>query len=73
MRVLATCKIEDGPINISSIINLWRFSRRSRQLSPQSVVGPNFELNQDFMIVFITCKDEEDSIKNGGARVYTAS
>ena len=31
----------------------------------------NFELVQDFMVVLITCKNEEDPIKNEGARVFT--
>ena len=31
----------------------------------------NFELSPDFMVVLITYKDEEDSIKNEGARVAT--
>ena len=30
----------------------------------------NLELSPDFMVV-ITCKNEEDSIKNEGARVFT--
>ena len=34
-------------------------------------IGSNFELVQDFMVVLITCKNEEDPIKNKGARVFT--
>ena len=30
-----------------------------------------FELVQDFMVVLLTCKNEEDPIKNRGARVFT--
>ena len=33
--------------------------------------GPNFELVQDGMDVLITCKYEEDPIKNRGTRVFT--
>ena len=43
------------------------------QLTPQSF-GPiwsNFELVRDFMVVLVTCKYEEDPIKNEGARVVT--
>ena len=29
----------------------------------------NFELVRDFMVVLLTCKNEEDPIKNRGARV----
>ena len=32
---------------------------------------PNFELIWDDMAVLITCKNEEDSIKNEGATVFT--
>ena len=30
---------------------------------------PNFELIRDFMVVLVTCKNEEDPSKNEGARV----
>ena len=36
-----------------------------------SLIWPNFELFQDFMVVLVTCKNEEDPIKNEGARVFT--
>ena len=32
---------------------------------------PKFELIQAFMHVLVTCKNEEDPIKNEGARVFT--
>ena len=39
---------------------------------PYSVANlPKFELIQDFMHVLDTCKNEEDPIKNEGARVFT--
>ena len=31
----------------------------------------NFELMRYFMVVLLTCNNEKDSIKNGGARVFT--
>ena len=34
-------------------------------------IWPNFELVQDVMDVLVTCKYEEDLIKNEGARVDT--
>ena len=49
------------------------FSRRSRAAN-SAVHGPiwsNFELVRDFMVVLLTCKNEEDPIKNRGARVFT--
>ena len=32
---------------------------------------PKFELIQPFMHVLVTCKNEEDQIKNEGARLFT--
>ena len=32
---------------------------------------PNFESNQDFIIVLVTCKNKEEQIKNEEARVVT--
>ena len=49
------------------------FSRRSRAAN-SAVLGPiwpNFEIVRDLMDVLITCKYEEDPIKNEGARVVT--
>ena len=46
------------------------FSRRSRAAN-SAVLGPNFELVRDIMDVLVTCKYEEDPIKNEGARVDT--
>ena len=34
-------------------------------------IWPNFELVRDVMDVLVTCKYEEDPIKNEGARVFT--
>ena len=34
-------------------------------------IWPNFELVRDVMDVLVTCKYEEDQIKNEGARVFT--
>ena len=42
--------------------------------SSNAVLGPiwpNFDLVRDFMDVLVTCKYEEDPIKNEGARVDT--
>ena len=49
------------------------FSRRSRAAN-SAVLGPiwpNFILVRDVIDVLVTCKYEEDPIKNGGARVDT--
>ena len=34
-------------------------------------IWPKFELVRDIMVVLITCKYEEDPIKNEGASVFT--
>ena len=34
-------------------------------------IWANFELIRDFMVVLVTCKNEEDQIKNKGAIVDT--
>ena len=36
-----------------------------------SGIWPKFELMQAFMHVLVTCKNEDDRIKNDGARVFT--
>ena len=49
------------------------FSRRSRAAN-SAVLGPiwpKFELVRDLMDVLVTCKYEEDPIRNEGARVDT--
>ena len=82
MHVLDTCKNEEDPIKNEGTRVFTRFlplkvygdfSRCSRAAN-SAVHGPiwsNFELVQDFMVVLITCKNEEDQIKNEGARVDT--
>ena len=49
------------------------FSRRSRAANSavHGQIWLNFELVQDFMVVLLTCKSEEDAIENRGARVFT--
>ena len=49
------------------------FSRRSRAANSAFLrpIWPNFELVRDVMDVLVTCKYEEDPIKNEGARVVT--
>ena len=82
MHVLVTCKNEDDQIKNEGARVFTRFlplqvygdfSRRSRA-AISAVLGPiwpNFELFRDVMDVLVTCKYEEDPIKNKGARVHT--
>ena len=77
MIVLITYKNEKDPIKnkgarVVTTLNIYFFGR-SR--AANSVVGdwvwPKFELIQAFMVVLITCKNEEGPSKNEGARVVT--
>ena len=74
IHVLITCKYEENPIkNSGENVMTWIFSRCSRAAN-SAVLGPiwpNFELVRDIMDVLVTCKYEEDPIKNEGARVDT--
>ena len=49
------------------------FFRRSRAANSEVSRGilQKFELIQAFIVVLVTCKNEEDPIKNEGARVLT--
>ena len=51
------------------------FSQHYTARADNSGVGggiwPKFELIQAFMHVLVTCKNEDDQIKNEGARVFT--
>ena len=82
MHVLLTCKNEVDQIKHEGAQVFTRFlplqvyggfSRRSRAANSAvlGLIWPNFELVRDLMDVLITCKYEEDLIKNEGARVVT--
>ena len=75
MVVLVTLKIEKDPIKNEGARVLTRlyvvFFRRSRAVNSEVRGGilPKFELIQAFIVVLVTCKNEEDPIKNEGVRV----
>ena len=82
MHVLVTCKNENDRIKnegarvFTSFFPLkvyGDFSRRSRAAYTTALnpIRPNFELVQDSIVVLVTWKNEEDPIKNEGARVFT--
>ena len=82
MNVLVTYKNEDDRIKnegarvFTRFIPLYvygDFSRCPRTANPAvlSPIWPNFELVRDVMDVLVTCKYEEDPIKNEGPRVFT--
>ena len=75
MHVFDTCKNEEDPIKNEGARVFTRFlslkvygdfSRRSRAANSAvlSPIWPNFELVRDVMDVLVTCKYEEDLIKN---------
>ena len=80
MYVLKTCKNEEDRVknkgasghNISPIISLWGFSRRSR--AANSAVWDRIWLKFETSVMLwlsLICKNEEDRIKSEGARVAT--
>ena len=82
MHVLVTCKNEDHRIKNEGARVFTRFlpikvygdfSRcpRAAYSAVLNPIWPNFELVRDVIDVLITCKNEEDPIKNEGIRVFT--
>ena len=82
MAVLFTCKNEEDPIRnegagvLTTSLPLQvygDFFKRSRAANStlHGWIWLNFELIRDFMVVLITCKNEEVSIKIEAARVLT--
>ena len=72
-KIKLKMKVLDCSQDFSHYKSMGIFSRRSRA-SNSAVPGPiwsNFELVQDFIVVFLTCKNEENPIKDRGARVFT--
>ena len=81
MHVLLTCKNDVDQIKNEGarvftrflpILVYVDFSRRSRAAisAVHSPIWPNFEVVRDVIDVLVTCKYEEDPIKNRGARVF---
>ena len=79
MHCLVSCKNEVNQIKkegarVSQHYSLCFFSRCSRAVN--SVVSGRillkFELIQAFMHVLVSCRNEEDQIKNEGTRVFTS-
>ena len=75
MVVLHTCKNEEDPIKNEDarVLICCFFFRRSRAANSEVSGGilPKFELIQTFIVVLVICENEEDPIKNEGARVLT--
>ena len=73
--VLLICKYEKDQIKIESTrvvttdlpLKVYGdFSRHSRVINPKvkGLIWQNFQPIRDFMVVLVTCKNEEDPIKN---------
>ena len=68
MDVLVTCKYEEDTIRNEDARVLTRlydfFFRRSRATNSEVSSGilPKFELIQAFIVILVTCKNEEDPI-----------
>ena len=81
MIVLVTCKNEEDPIKNEGSRVLTRFSPlyvygnffkgKAANSAVCGRIGPKFKHVPDFMVVLLTCMNEEDPIKNKGARVLT--
>ena len=76
MAILVTSKYEEDPIKIESVRVATTqnndFSNTQGQLTPvRGRIWLKFKPTQDIMVVLVTCKNEEDPLKNKGARVAT--
>ena len=58
-------------ILFSSQVDFLKWSRAAN--SPvHGWIWPNFKLIRDYLVVLVTCKNEEDPIKNEGSRMLTS-
>ena len=82
INVLITCKYEKDPIKNSgenvmtsfstlSVYGIFFIRSRAAYSAVLGPIWPNFELLRDVIDVLVTCKYEEDPIKNEGDRVLT--
>ena len=77
MVVLVTCKYEENPIKNEGarvLTRLYIDFSDAQGAGYSAVLGRielKFKLIQAFMIVLVTCKNDEDPIKNEGDRVLT--
>ena len=81
VHVLVTCKNEEIQFKIKALECSQDFSHyKSMEIFPDAQgqltavhgrIWSNFELVQDFMVVLITCKNEEDPIKKESSSVFT--
>ena len=72
-KIKLIMKVLDCSQDFSHYKSMGIFPDAQGQLTLQSMVrsGHISKLGRDFMVVLLTCKNEEDLIKNRGARVFT--
>ena len=72
-KINSKSKALEGSKQISYYKSMGIFSRHSRVANSKvkGLIWPNFKPIRDFIVVLVTCKNEEDPIKNKGARVVT--
>ena len=75
MGVLVACKNVEDPIKNESarVVTTLLIFRRSRAANSQVSDGilPKFKPTQAFIADLVTCKNEEDPLKNEGTSVVT--
>ena len=72
MVVLVFCKNEEHPNKtVHNIIHQFFKRSRADNSGVSGSIWPKFELIQALMHFLVTCNNEDDSIKNEGARVVT--
>ena len=76
MVVLVTCKNDEGPLKMKALEWSQHFSDCKSLGIFQTLKGAvrgwlllKYKLIRSFMVVLVTCKNEEDQIKNAGARL----
>ena len=71
-KIHSKMKVLEWSQQISHCKSMQIFYDAQGKLTPQSKVGSTLiKLIQAFMVVLVTCKNEEDPIKKEGARVVT--
>ena len=77
MVVLLTFKNEEDPIKnesarvVTTEYIIFSYAEGADNSGVSYGIWPKFELIQGFIHVLVTCKNEDDSIKNEEARVVT--
>ena len=75
MVILVSYKNEEDPIKIEgarmATIQNIDFSNTKANSTVRGQIWPKFELVRDIIVILVTCKNEEDPLKNKDARVAT--